>query len=50
LKEQNLFKFEARLVLTKEGKFFLVVNDENIELNNKQVVRLLAALAKKQVQ
>jgi hypothetical protein len=47
LKEQALFKFEARFVVSKEGHFFLVVNDENIELNNKQVVRLLSALAKK---
>jgi len=50
LKEQTLFKFEAKLVLSKEGKFFLAVNEECVELNNKQVVRLLAAIAKKQVQ
>jgi len=50
LKEQTLFKFEAKLVLAKEGRFFLVVNDEKIELSSKQIVRLLAALAKKQVQ
>jgi len=47
LKEQTLFKFEAKLILSKEGKFFLVVNNENVELNSKQIVKLLSALAKK---
>jgi len=50
LKEQTLFRFEAKLLLSKEGKFFLEVNEERVELNNKQVVKLLAAIAKKQVE
>jgi len=49
LKEQTLFKFEARLVVSKEGRFFLVINQERVELSSKQVVKLLAAIAKKQV-
>jgi hypothetical protein len=46
LKEQTLFRFEAKLVVSREGKIFLVVNQEKIELSNKQVMRLLAAIAK----